>query len=84
VSEHTLGITSVLHRIGWSARTMGERTGFARRTAQRIVEGKRECPPYVIAWLERVAAWLDEHPCPQAPAPVTSLAEQRSGTKDTA
>jgi DNA-binding transcriptional regulator YiaG len=60
----TTRFTTALSTIGWGSSVLAHRLGVNERTVRRWASGQNPPPTAVLAWLERVAAFLAADPGP--------------------
>jgi hypothetical protein len=54
-----------LDLIGWSDREFSRRIGCDKKAVHRYRVGEAKPAPEVLAWLAKVAAWMENHPAPK-------------------
>lgn len=57
-------LRTALHVLGWSQRDLSRRLVRDERTVRRWASGEYEAPLAVLAWLERLSAFLGANPPP--------------------
>lgn len=50
--------------IGWSIQHTADRLGVNERTVRRWDSGEFDAPSGIVAWLARIAAYIDSNPPP--------------------
>jgi ribosome-binding protein aMBF1 (putative translation factor) len=70
----TSRFSAALSAIGWGCSALAARLGVNERTVRRWASGQNHPPAAVLAWLERVAAFLAADPGPGGVGGVTGTA----------
>ena len=50
--------------IGWSIQHTADRLGVNERTVRRWDSGEYEATPGIVAWLAKIASYIDRNPPP--------------------
>ena len=51
-------MAEIMRQIGWSSRELGRRLGVRESSIRRYLQGSREVPPNLAAWLEGLATHM--------------------------
>lgn len=58
-------LRSALNRLHWSVQSLATMLDVNERTVRRWVTGQNPAAENVLAWLERLAAYVDANPAPR-------------------